>query len=245
MYKRYGEVLLRLEELGARAGKLNNSDRNELQSLLEEQEWLGTTMIKKAKSNLEEIDGTFEKIFDWMIDVSDLIDRAAGEAGTPEDLLKLENIMDDVVKIKEQLRQLILDKRFTHAVTKQAGNLVQDARLEAAPATAQVRVDTLSVSKVKPIEITESKQPSSQNTLINDTPVTVESLMVLPANTGRPAQKKSNKKSNKSKYMAGNQYQPPQELLVSIAEKISPATQLRLLEDANQFIAFNLPGPEK
>ncbi|KAF1084274.1 hypothetical protein SPSYN_02678 [Sporotomaculum syntrophicum] len=245
MYKRYGEVLLRLEELGARAGKLNNSDRNELQSLLEEQVWLGTTMIKKAKSNLEEIDGTFEKIFDWMIDVSDLIDRAAGEAGTPEDLLELENIMDDVVKLKEQLKQLKLDRRLTHAATKQAGNSLQDARLEAAPATAQVRVDTSSVSKAKPVEVAESNQSPRQNTAINDTPTSVESLMVVPAKTDRQAQKKSNKKSNKSKYMPGNQYQPPQELLVSIAEKISPATQLRLLEDAKQFIGFNLPGPIK
>ena len=214
MYKRYGEVLLRLEEIGARAGKLNNSDRYELQSLLDEQEWLGTTIIKKAKSILEEIDGTYEKIFDWMIDVSDLIERAAGEAGTPEDLLALENIMDDVVKLNEQLRKLRPDKHPTLAVTKQAGNLLHDARFEVASATA-------------------------------DGSATAEPLVVVPAKTGRPAAKKANKKSNKSKYMAGNEYQPPQELLVSIAEKIPHATQLRLLEDTKQFIEFNLPRPKE
>jgi gamma-glutamyl:cysteine ligase YbdK (ATP-grasp superfamily) len=121
MLKRYGEVMLRLEELGARAGKLKNSDRNELQSLLEEQAWLGTTMVKKAKSILEEIDGSFEKLFDWMIDISDLIDHAASEAGTPEDLLELEDIMVDMVGLKDQMKQLNLDKRITRAVTKQAG----------------------------------------------------------------------------------------------------------------------------
>ncbi len=237
MLKRYGEVMLRLEELGARAGRLNNSDRNELQSLLEEQAWLGTTMVKKAKSVLEEIDGSFEKLFDWMIDISDLIDHAASAAGTPEDLLALENIMGDVVKLKDQMKQLNLDKRITHAVTKRAGNLLLDARFEAAPATAPLRVDAQSVAVANLVDVNDCEQ-----TYI---PETVDPLPEVSASTGGPAQKKSHKKkAKKAKYLTG-QYQPPQELLVSIAEKISPPTQLKLLEDAGQFISLDLPGTKK
>jgi len=237
MLKRYGEVMLRLEELGARAGKLNNSDRNELQSLLEEQAWLGTTMVKKAKSVLEEIDNSFEKLFDWMIDISDLIEHAASPAGTPEDLLALENIMGDVVKLKDQMKQLKLDKRITHAVTKQAGNLLLDAHFEAAPAKAPLCVDAQSVAVANLVDVDESQQTY--------TPEMVEPLSEVPASPGGSLKKKSHKKrARKAKYLAG-QYQPPQELLVSIAEKISPPTQHRLLEDAGNFNSLNLSGTKK
>jgi hypothetical protein len=75
-------------------------------------------------------------------------------------------------------------------------------------------------------------------------PVTVEPLVEVPANTGGKQKKSHKKKAPKAKYLTGKQYQPPQELLVSIAEKISPP-QLRLLEDTRQFIPLNLPGPKK
>lgn len=236
MLNRYSEVMQRLEELGARAGKLNNSDRNELQKLLEEQAWLGTTMVKKAKSVLEEIDGTFEKLFDWMIDISDLIDHAASEAGTPEDLLELENIMGDVAKLKDQMKQLNLDKRISRPATKRAGNFSLDTRHEAAPTSAPVCIDAL------PIESSLLDNDESQHIHI---PVTAEPLVEIPANNGGMQKKSHRKKAKKTKYLVGKQYQPPEELLVSIAEKISPHTQVRLLEESNPFISLNLLGPKK
>ncbi len=237
MLKRYSEVMQRLGELGAQAGKLNNSDRNELKSLLEEQAWLDTTMIKKARSVLEEIDGLFEKLFDWMIDISDLIDHAASAAGTPEDLLALENIMGDVVKLKEQMKQLNLDKRITNNMNKQVGNLLLDARFEAAPATASQCVDSESMAVVNLEDVDGSEQINIAETS--------ELHSEVSASTGGSAKKRAHKKkAKKAKYLTG-QYQPSQELLVSIAEKITPSTQLRLLEDAGQITSINLPDTKK
>jgi len=239
MLERYTEVMLKLDELGARAGKLNNSDRNELQSLLEEQAWLGSTMVKKAKSVLEEIDDSFEKLFDWMVDVSNLIDHVASAAGTPEDVLALENIMSDVVKIRDQIKQLNLDKRVNYVVTKRAGNLLTDTRLEAAPTAAAQLVDECSV------DLTGNLVEDQENNLLTDTRV-IEPLAVVAVKQGEKAPKKSNqKKDTKAKYLSGNRYQPPQELLVSIAEKISPQTQQRLLAEARQFITQNMAGPKR
>lgn len=209
MFKRYGEVMLRLEELGARAGKLSNNDRHELQSLLEEQAWLGSTIVKKAKSVLEEIDGTFEKLFDWMIDVSDLIDLAAGESGTPEDLLELEKMMSDAVNLRDQMRRLNLDKRIVRTAAKRAGRSIQAARTEAAPATVPV-LDDLQMSMPEPAEAGDDKfqHPPMDNTPVDDTEppvtlvtvespissVTVEPIALVPARKNGLAQKKSRKK---------------------------------------------------
>jgi len=239
MLKRYSEVMLMLDELGARAGKLNNSDRNELQSLLEEQAWLGSTMVKKAKSVLEEIDDSFEKLFDWMVDVSDLIDHVASAAGTPEDLLALENIMGDVVKIRDQVKQLNLDKRVNNVVTKRVGNLLTDSRLEAAPTAATLLVDE------DPTVVANNLVDDQANISPDDTRA-IEPLALVAAKQGEQVQNKSHpKKDKKAKCLAGNSYQPPQELLVSIAEKISPQTQHRLVEQARQFIPLNRANPKR
>ncbi len=128
--KRYGEILLRLEELGARAGKLNNRERQELRHLLEEQAWLGEVVLKQARSVLEDIDKSVDKLFEWMIQVSDIIDRAAGEEGTPEDVLRLAKVVREAGEIKKHLRRL-------HPAGDEASG---QARREALPAAPPVEI---------------------------------------------------------------------------------------------------------
>ncbi len=115
LFERYAEVVARLEELGARAGELNNRDRQVLQNLLEEQEWLSTTLVKRARYLLDEIDRNFEKLFDWMICFSDLTDRAASERGTPSDILGMEKMMREAVELREQLNRLLPGKGYRGA----------------------------------------------------------------------------------------------------------------------------------
>ncbi|WP_347488408.1 hypothetical protein [Desulfoscipio sp. XC116] len=267
MFKRYGEVMLRLEELGARAGKLSNSDRHELQSLLEEQTWLGTTIVKKTKSVLEEIDGTFEKLFDWMIDISDLIDHAAGEEGTPEDLLELEKMMVDAVSLRDQMKRLNLDKRITRAAAKRTGHARRDALLEAAPTAVPVCVDDLpapvtglpgdkesrqTFGESKSVGENEPSVTLSASPLIESPAVStaaVEPIAALPVKSSGTMSKKSRKKKVKGvKLFADEQYRPPRELLVSIAEKIAPQARQQcsagLPGDAEQAIALNLREPK-
>lgn len=162
MFKRYGEVFLRLEKLGGQVGKLSNSERQELQSLLEEQAWLSDTIVKKAKSVLEEIDQSFEKLFDWMILNSELIDRAAGQSGTPEDILKLENMMTDAASLREQLRRLNMDNNI-NSITKVIDQPVVEARLEVAPTAATVVLEPSSVIPVQANRLVKKKNQKSKN----------------------------------------------------------------------------------
>jgi len=202
MFKRYEDVVLRLEELGARVGKLNNSERQELQSLLEEQAWLSATVVKKARSVLEDIDQSFERLFDWMIYNSDLIERAAGEKGTPEDVLQLERMMDEAVKLRDRLWQLKLEPRADSAPDKEnlTASRTLEARLEAAPAVAPALVE-------------------------------VNPLPAAPKTVRRPVKKKLRKKkvNQDNKINNGRQYTPPQELLQHLAEKMTPAPQRRYI----------------
>lgn len=200
MFKRYAGVVSRLEELGARVGKLNNSERQELCSLLEEQAWLSATVVKKARSVLEDIDQSFERLFDWMIYNSDLIERAAGENGTPEDVLQLERMIDEAVKLRDRLWQFKLEPRADSAPDKEnlTASRTLEARSEAAPAVAPVLVE-------------------------------VNPLPTAPKTVRRPVKKKLRKKkvNQDNKINNGRQYTPPQELLQHLAEKMTPASQRR------------------
>lgn len=200
MFKRYAGVVSRLEELGARVGKLNNSERQELCSLLEEQAWLSATVVKKARSVLEDIDQSFERLFDWMIYNSDLIERAAGENGTPEDVLQLERMIDEAVKLRDRLWQFKLEPRADSAPDKEnlTASRTLEARSEAALAVAPALVE-------------------------------VNPLPTAPKTVRRPVKKKLRKKkvNQDNKINNGRQYTPPQELLQHLAEKMTPASQRR------------------
>ncbi|WP_166511409.1 hypothetical protein [Desulfallas thermosapovorans] len=259
MFKRYGELMLRMEELGAKAGQLSNGDRHELQSLLEEQAWLGTTMIKKARSILEEIDSDFEKLFDWMIDISDLIDRAASEEGTPADLLELEKVMADAVSLRDQMKRLNLDQRVTRAGKRRGSSLPQEARLEAAPAVAPVCaveteatfVDVKEPGALPPVD----NLPGTDDTPVKptavpvsmDPPVVRDSLAVVSLSTGEALQQKSRKKkAKKARSINCEQYRPPRELLASMAEKMAPDAKRKyqpgLPGDVDYIFNFNIPS---
>lgn len=200
MFKRYAGVVSRLEELGARVGKLNNSERQELCSLLEEQAWLSATVVKKARSVLEDIDQSFERLFDWMIYNSDLIERAAGENGTPEDVLQLERMIDEAVKLRDRLWQFKLEPRADSAPDKEnlTASRTLEARSEAALAVAPALVE-------------------------------VNPLPTAPKTVRRPVKKKLRKKkvNQDNKINNGRQYTLPQELLQHLAEKMTPASQRR------------------
>lgn len=228
MFKRYEDVILRLEELGTKVGRLNNSEREELQKLLEEQVWLSETVVKKAKSILEEIDKSFERLFDWMIYHSDLIERATGESGTPEDILQLEKMMGEAIKLRDQMRQLKLDKSVLETskkleVINKNETPFKKVHFEAAPTVAV------------PVKVEHEVQSSVQETV------------------KKPAKKKLRKKKvNTGDIILAEKYAPPKELLNILAQKMTPQSKGKIVEipndkvDANSFKnSLNLYWPDK
>ncbi|MBF7083992.1 hypothetical protein IT084_13545 [Desulfallas sp. Bu1-1] len=194
LFKRYEEISLRLEQLGAQMGNLSNGDRQELQSLLEEQAWLSSTLVKQAKSLLEEIDNSFERLFDWMIYISDLIEQASGRGGTTGDILRLKMVMVEAENLKEQLKRLTFNNESgpSNEITV-VPQPVLETRMEAAPALVPVEIE----------------QPSA-----------VPPVMVVPVK--RKVRKKKVKKTGEDTGTKGK-YSPPRELLAALAEKMAPS----------------------
>jgi len=226
LFDRYGDVLVRLEELGARVGNLNNRDRQVMQNLLEEQEWLSATLVKRAKFLLEEIDRSFEKLFDWMITFSDLIDRASGHGGTPEEVLRMERMMQEADDLRERLNRMVTDRDqkedvpfiITAGAEEKGAGLKQNkeqlkpsvghlsgARREAAPANAEILVET-----VPPFLL-----PVDSGAKIDvKAPVAVVKKI-----------KKKDRKKNKNRDLQ-RQYLPPKELLLVLEQKMAAACEV-------------------
>ena len=218
LFERYGDMLTRLEELGARVGELNNRDRQVMQNLLEEQEWLNTTLVKRAKFLLEEIDRGFEKLFDWMISYSDLIDRTNGHGGTPGDVIRLERMMQEADDLREQLNRM----------------MPRHDQIEDVPMFLTVE------AQENPVEgsgagVLELQAPGRQTNLTRletasaemfTPPPTVEVSMgaTAPGPVLQKVRKKGHKKDRKKK--APNvqpNYTPPKELVQSLEEKMAAA----------------------
>lgn len=225
LFDRYGEVLVRLEELGARVGNLNNRDRQVMQNLLEEQEWLSATLVKRAKFLLEEIDRSFEKLFDWMITFSDLIDRASGHGGTPAEVLRMERMMQEADDLRERLNRMVTDRDQREDVpflitagTKEKGEGLKPdkeqlklsvghlsgARREAAPANAQAEI---LVETVPPFLLP-----------VGPRAITVPQVKA-PAAVVKKIKKKDRKK-NKTRDVQ-QKYLPPKELLSVLEQKMA------------------------
>ena len=230
LFDRYGEVLVRLEELGARVGNLNNRDRQVMQNLLEEQEWLSATLVKRAKFLLEEIDRSFEKLFDWMITFSDLIDRASSHGGTPAEVMRMERMMQEADDLREQLNRMVTERDqredvpfiITAGAEGKREGLKQDkehlrlsvdhlsgARREAAPTKAQAEI---LVETVPPF-----LRPAGTQT--NTVP------QVHPQATVVKKMKKKDRKRNK-KSDDQQKYQPPKELLSVLEQKMAAACEV-------------------
>lgn len=210
LFKRYAEVLARMEELGPRMGVLSNRSRQELHSLLEEQAWLSETLVKQARSVLQDIDQSVENLFDWLIEMSDLIERAGGPGGTSEDILGLEPVVVEAGKLREQLRNLTGRSGVITTGTKVTREVKPQlkARLEAAP--------TGSVNQGAQVPVAK--------------PVPLLPVEPLPGKTRKKKEKAKalgdrvkggvDKKNNRAKSGAG--YQAPRELVTSLAEKLAP-----------------------
>lgn len=193
LFDRYEDITLRLEQLGAQMGNLSNVERQELQSLLEEQAWLSSTLVKQAKSLLEEIDQSFERLFDWMIYISGLIEQASGREGTTGDILRLKAVMAEAESLKEQLQRLT----FRHETgspgeIKVMAQPVRESRVEAAPALLPAEIE---------------QPPAAQ-------PVTIVPVKRKPG-------KKKLKKAAVNPGTQGK-YAPPRELLAALAQKVAP-----------------------
>lgn len=227
LFDRYGEILERLEDLGARVGELNNRDRQLMQNLLDEQEWLAATLVKRARFLLEEIDRSFEKLFDWMISFSDVIDRAAGPGGTPADVLRMERIMQEAEDLRERLNNLvpehgpgvsrvfrIQDRPFDppgelEAVFSEPGgsaDRVTGVRREAAPAAAEA------------VEQGEIVPPAG--------PVFTLAGKARPPVAAPPAGKKAGSGEYPSQKPGGGTkgYVPPRELVAELEKKMAAAS---------------------
>ncbi|WP_027365985.1 hypothetical protein [Desulfotruncus alcoholivorax] len=203
LFKRYEEVILRLEELGARMGKLCNSERQELQSLLEEQSWLGLTLVKKARSMMEDIDKNFERLFDWMILSSDLIDRAAEQGGRPDDVLRLKLVMSEAGSLREQLKKLSINNNI---IENNGRNQQHDANSD--DSTESMEIET-------PLEVGA----------VYEAAAALEPVEIVPAAPVQQVKmKKVRKKKDQSKKMA-NSYAPPKELLMAISQRVAPAVK--------------------
>jgi len=230
LFDRYGEVLVRLEELGSRVGNLNNRDRQVMQNLLEEQEWLSATLVKRAKFLLEEIDRSFEKLFDWMITFSDLIDRASGHGGTPAEVLRMERMMQEADELRERLNRMVTDRNQREDVpfiitagTKEKGEgLKQDkeelklsvghlsgARREAAPAKTQAEI---LLETVPPFLLPVGSRANT------DAPVKAPVAVVKKI-------KKKDRKKNKNRDIQ-QKYLPPKELLSVLEQRMAAACEV-------------------
>jgi|GEM_PF-1503646 len=227
LFDRYGEILTRLEELGSRVGSLNNRDRQVMQNLLEEQEWLSATLVKRAKFLLEEIDRSFEKLFDWMITFSDLIDRASGHGGTPAEVLRMERMMQEADDLRERLNRMVTDRDhgedIPFIVTSGSGEKgaglvpdreqfklpagpVSEARREAAPAGIKA-------------EILVDNEPSLL--LPSGTRANTVAQVNVPAAAVKRIKKKERRK-NKIRDVQ-HKYLPPKELLAALEQKMAAA----------------------
>lgn len=226
LFDRYGEVLMRLEELGAKVGNLNNRDRQVMQNLLDEQEWLSATLVKRAKFLLEEIDRSFEKLFDWMITFSDLIDRAAGHGGTPAEVLRMEKMMQEADDLRERLNRMVTDQDQDEDIPfivasgseeKEPGlaperkqlqlpaGLLSEARLEAAPAAVLAEMPADTVPSLLPPSAIRTNTAARVN---------------VPA-----AVKKIKKKERRKNKIRESQpkYLPPKELVSVLEQKMAAA----------------------
>ncbi|SFG25747.1 hypothetical protein SAMN05660649_01169 [Desulfotomaculum arcticum] len=204
LFRRYEEVILRLEELGTRMGKLCNSERQELQSLLEEQAWLGLTLVKKARSLMEDIDKNFESLFDWMVLSSDLIDRAAEQGGRPDDVLRLKLVMSEAGSLREQLKKLSINNNIADNNDRKGD---EDAKANDLTVGLETKTTSLEVEAV--FEAAAALEP-------------VEVISAVPAQQVKV--KKVRKKKAKVKKRA-NAYAPPSELLTSISRRMVPTVR--------------------
>jgi len=230
LFDRYGDVLVRLEELGARVGNLNNRDRQVMQNLLEEQEWLSATLVKRAKFLLEEIDRSFEKLFDWMITFSDLIDRSSSHGGTPAEVLQMEKMMQEADDLRERLNRMVVERDqaedvpfiITAGTEKKRAGLKPDkkqlelsvghlseARREAAPANqAEILVET-----VPPFLLPVGSRAKTASQ-VQAPPVAVVKKI-----------KKKDRKKNKTRDVK-QKYLPPKELLSVLEQKMAAACEV-------------------
>ena len=228
LFDRYGEVLARLEEMGARVGKLNNRDRQVMQNLFEEQEWLSATLVKRARFLLEEIDRSFEKLFDWMIAFSDLIDRASGQGGTPGEVLRMERIMQEADDLREQLNRLVPDRKRVEGgpavMLDETADGVPDGRsitdVHSVPAgdrAAGYRKEVASAAMpgmvldntAAPLLSRASTEPETARTVLPVAPVLKK--------TGKKDRKKDNPGGERTRYA------PPPELLAALEKKMAAA----------------------
>ncbi len=227
LFDRYGEILTRLEELGARVGSLNNRDRQVMQNLLEEQEWLSATLVKRAKFLLEEIDRSFEKLFDWMITFSDLIDRASGHGGTPAEVLRMERMMQEADELRERLNRMVTDRDHDEDVPfiVIAGSGEKDPGL--APDREQLQLPSGSVSEAR----REAAPAVMKAELLADTepPLllptgnrvnTIAQMKAPPAAVKRVKKKERRKNKNRD---VQHKYLPPKELLAALEQKMAAA----------------------
>ena len=184
-------------------GKLCNGERQELQSLLEEQAWLGLTLVKKARSLMEDIDKNFESMFDWMVFSSDLIDRAAEQGGKPDDVLRLKLVMSEAGSLREQLKKLSINN-----------NLVNNNGHE----------DQKDVNSNDSNGGMETKAPLEVGALF-EAAAALEPVEVVPAESVQQVKiKKVRKKKGQSKAKT-NSYAPPKELLNVISQRVAPAVR--------------------
>ncbi|MCL2337597.1 MAG: hypothetical protein FWC60_09280 [Firmicutes bacterium] len=209
LFDRYGEIITSLEELGARIGTLNNRDRQIMQNLLEEQEWLSVTLVKRAKFLLEEIDRSFEKLFDWMIAFSDLLDRASGHGGTPAEVLRMKKMMQDADDLREQLNRMVTDRSYNE----------DDRETKEAPADGE-QGEPLT----EPVSQTRREAAAAANT-VGQAPIPPTTVK-----TSKPQQCKKNKVRDLQHH-----YLPPKELLTALEQKMAPPA---IAPKAKSFLAI-------
>ena len=149
-------------------------------------------------------DRGFEKLFDWMIYYSDLIDRTNGYGGTPGDVIRLERMMREADELREQLNRM----------------MPQGDQMEAEPMFLTVGAQE-SPAGEPGAGVPELPALGGQADLTRLETASAEMFTPPP---GQKVRKKARKKARKNKTPdVRSKYTPPKELVQSLEEKMAAA----------------------